>query len=224
MPGEVRVVIVYPDGSRTPLDDDDLLETGRMIMGEGGAESPDEAAAIIWTLIQRKWWGTGMPTPNPSRFGGLTWTSHIRAFSQPINPIWRDPNSASCRDHPTQCSAETIAHRQRMAALTWQDMTPVVINAVQLLADGQLPNNVPGVVDFRAKDAAARGIIAADARRDASDIAGSLANAYFYSRQGTSKAWAARGIAFTGGLDLTTGILASLFPGGRAFISGALRT
>lgn len=223
MPADARLTITYPDGGRVVLDDNDLLWSGRMIMGEGGANSPEEAAAILWTLIQRKWWGTGMPTPNPRAFAGYrSWTSYIQSFSQPINPIWADPSSAVCRANPSQCTASAIAHRARMAALSWSDLSPTVQDTLAAFAAGQLGNPVPGVVDFRAKDATARAIIANDPLRDASAVAGGLQNAYLYSRGGKSAEWGGAGIAFDSGLDPTAALVAALIPGGRRFLAGVL--
>lgn len=220
MPGDPQLVITYPDGSRTVLDQDDVLWTGRMVMGEGGANSEEEAAAIIWTLIQRKWWGTGMPRPNPRAFAGYrTWTSYIQSFSQPINPIWLDPTSAVCRAHPMNCGAGVIAHRQRMSSLRWDDLTPTVQGVLGQFVAGTLPNPVPGVVDFRANDGTAAAIIADDPSRDAH---AGLQNVYLYSRSGKSRDWAGGGISFDAGLDQTAAVIASLFPGGRRFLAGVL--
>lgn len=222
VPTDVQLVITYPDGGRTVLDSQDLLWSGRMIMGEGGANSPEEAAAILWTLVQRKWWGTGMPTPNPHAFAGYrSWTTYIQSFSQPINPIWLDPTSHVCQVNPSACTPGVIAHRQRMSALGWDDLTPTVQNALAAFAAGTLVNPVPGVVDFRANDGTARAIIAADPLRDAQ---AGLQNVYLYARGGKSRDWGGAGISFDSGLDPTAAVVASLIPGGRRFLAGVLGT
>jgi len=218
--------IVYPDGSRVALTANDLLWTARMVRGEGGANvTSEEAAAIIWTLIQRRWWGTGMPTANPRAFAGYrTWTSFIQTFSQPINPIWRrDGSRCAGRPQTGDCATAKLALRDRYASMPWTDpaLTEVIRTAVELLARGSLQNNVPGVVDFRANDGQAAAILASDPARSAAAVTSGMQNVYFYSRTGSSRVWAGSGIYLEPPIpaDSVTMTFASLVPGADRYIA-----
>lgn len=208
------VEIRYPNGTTVPFTAADKLWTARMVYGEGG-DTPAEASAIIWTLVQRKYWGTGMETRNPRAFAGYSWRDFIRTFSQPINPLWYR-GGVKCRPGGPEvgtrgCDEVRLRRRDVLRTMRWEDIPAVAREATEAFIAGTLPNNAPGVIDFAA----------GDTRNDKPRAPLGLDNVYFYSRGATSREWGGAGISIStaGGTGSGIGgLLLSLVPGG----SGAL--
>jgi hypothetical protein len=138
--------ILGPDGWDYQLTTTDVVWAARMVVGEGA----EDASAILWTMTQR--------------FGGLqawdTFTELLRAYSQPINPLWyRDgaccaPGATGC---PTRnsagspaCSERAFARRTRITNLAWDEIPAHVRRTVLQWARAELPNPVPQAVHFAA--------------------------------------------------------------------------
>lgn len=128
-----------------PLTEEDLIWLARAVHGEGG-----DPATVIWALASR-WVFLRL-------YQGLdaypTFTSFIRAYSQPVNPRWLR-GGAFCqpggRGHGTAaCSTTRTRRRARIQAMPldqipYDDAAPVVE-----FFRGRLENVYPGVTDFRA--------------------------------------------------------------------------
>ena len=211
---DAPVEIRYPNGSTVPFTAADKLWTARMVYGEGG-DTPAEASAIIWTLVQRKYWGTGMEHKNPRAFAAYNWRDFIRTFSQPINPRWYR-HGPMCRPGGAGvgtrgCDEVRLHRRDLLKTMRWEDIPAVAREATQAFIDGKLPNSAPGVIDFAA----------GDTHNDKPRAALGLDNVYFYSIGATSREWGGAGISIStagSGGDRIGALLLSLVPGG----SGAL--
>ena len=122
-----------PRGSFS-LDDEDMLWAARMIVGEGGegAKLP-VIQSYLWAMANR--WHL---------FGGSwpTFTALVRAFSQPINPIWARDGSmcrAGGKYHGTKfCDEDKLRRRERVTRMPWDDVPIHIRTAVRQFAAGQL--------------------------------------------------------------------------------------
>lgn len=115
---------------------DDLLWAARMIEGEGGDD-----AATLYAMAQRF-----LFVLRPA--GHRTFTSAIRAYSQPINPRWLADGDKCAGRSTGYCD---VAHTSRRAALqraAWGELPPDKTATVLAWSRGELPNPVPGAVDF----------------------------------------------------------------------------
>lgn len=102
--------IRYPGGSYT-LDDEDLLWLRRALTGEVLKE-PD-APRIAEVLLNRYAYlrsvgNTAYPT----------FARFVRAYAQPINPIWMDVNAAGCKRSPNRCTPALLKKRWEHATRT----------------------------------------------------------------------------------------------------------
>jgi len=191
-----------------------------MLEGES-AHTPEEAQAVIWTLIQRRWWGTGMAQPNPRAFAGYrTWRAYIQTFSQPINPKWA-ADGEFCRPGGRYagthwCAPERLVRRALFSSLPWERVSPLTKEIVLLFASGRLENNVPGIISFRARD----GVDSAPlVPAGPEDIPFRTRNQFFYSAGKTSKAWGGEGISFIPTEKPIMMIIPTLVPGGRGLVA-----
>ncbi len=139
---------------------EDKLWTARMIDAEGGGTEA-EAILMLWTMIQRKYWGVGPYTvnrPEPRAFGGDSWTAFIRKFSQPLNPAWyRDgvycrPGGRDAGTPP--CEERRLVKREAWRHRSYRSLDPVARRVTEMFMAGQLPrpDAVIGVLDWRADD------------------------------------------------------------------------
>lgn len=128
-------LITAQNGWSYNLTPDDLLWAARMIYGEGG-NSP----AVLWTMASHL-----------ALARGSSFTNTIRAYSQPINPIWYADGS-KCRPGGTAvgsdgCAPSRLAKRAMIASLQPAGM-PAAWALVQRWAAGQIPNPVPTATEF----------------------------------------------------------------------------
>jgi hypothetical protein len=134
-----------PTGATYTLTDDDLLWLGRAIYGEAGTRQRG-GAAVAWAMAQN-YMMTG-PGGGP-RFAALpTFTALLRAYCQPINPAWMDPNGPKCQRNPAACTERHLARRRSISGMSWESLPQSVRNIVQAFAEGTLPNEVPGLTDW----------------------------------------------------------------------------
>lgn len=111
---------------------EDALWLARSVECEGG-----DPVASAWTMI----WRFAYFFRGRGRFMDM-----IRAFSQPVNPRWEDPNSGSCVRNPNRCSPALIARRQRCRTFEWSQMRHA--DLVQRILRAEVPNPVPRAIDF----------------------------------------------------------------------------
>jgi hypothetical protein len=132
------------------LTPEDRLWAGRMITGEGAAS---EAPAVLWTMTQLfAPAGQQVKYGHPNRFP--TFTSLIRAYSQPINPIWAADGS-KCRPGgdaagTANCDTSKLARRDSIAAMPLDAMEPAKRVVLDKWFAGWLPNPVPNAIEFAA--------------------------------------------------------------------------
>jgi hypothetical protein len=124
----------------------DRLWLKRMVVGEAGdSPSRESVAAVLWGMANYHMLVIG---PRGARPKFSTLTGLLRAYSQPINPIWASPSSSKCQEYPGSCTPAHIARRARVTRQTnfsWAVEAPLA----DFLA-GRLANPVPGLVDWRA--------------------------------------------------------------------------
>ncbi len=203
--------IVTPAGVRVPLTGDDVLWTARMLEGEAGTY--EEQQAIVWTLAQRLAWGSGrVANAGLARQfaspGG--WTRWLQGFSQAINPAWLAGGSRCPQPVPgTDCDPARLRRRAALATKPWANIDLSARQVALAFAAGTLANNAPGVVNFRANDAAVVGLPAAS-------LPFPVTNRYFYSLDSASQRWAGAGLAVQPPRDESTigQFVLSLVPGG----------
>jgi hypothetical protein len=115
------------------LTDDDKLWLGRAIFGEGWATA-EERAAISWALMYRF-------MLRPADKNTKSFTSLIRGFSQPVNPKWQDDGEICSDPKPYQesgCTPAKDARRDKILAMSWDDLPKAIREDVTKFAEGQL--------------------------------------------------------------------------------------
>jgi hypothetical protein len=146
--------IITSDGQfRVRLTDDDVLWAARSCAGETLSASHSKATAtdaadVLWTLTQRyiRWLVLDK---------NISFIDSTRGFSQPVNPIWLDPNGKKCRASPDRCKPDTIKRRRFLHSASWGDLLKDderrgtnVVYYTRLWAAGRLNNTVPNVTNF----------------------------------------------------------------------------
>lgn len=131
-----------PTGATYTLTDDDLLWLARAIKGEAGTH-PEGGVAVAWALAQN-FLMVGRRPPRTATFTAL-----IRAYCQPLSPQWADPNSEKCRSRPGMCTPDMIARRREHINMPWESIPRSVRDLVTRFAAGQVPNPIPGKMDWR---------------------------------------------------------------------------
>jgi hypothetical protein len=138
-------VMTGPTGATYTLTDDDLLWLGRAIKGEAD-ESVRGGTAVAWAMAQN--YMTTGPGGGP-RFAALpTFTRLLRAYCQPINPAWMDPNGAKCRARPQACTIQHLNRRRSISSMSWDSLSASIRDIVTRFAAGTLPNPIPDLTDW----------------------------------------------------------------------------
>lgn len=206
--------LVLPSGERIALTASDILWTGRMLDGEGGEGEGNEAekAAILWTLAQRRYWGSADgERPAPS-FAGMSWSSFLQGFSQAINPKWRAGGQFCPAPNADECSPARLARRARISTLGWDDLSQASQTVALAFFSGQLPNALPGAVNFAAGSSGySRPRVPTP----------SFNNTFFYSTGDASRQWAGAGLYVEPVSDTT--FVAQLVPGAQGLIDRILQ-
>jgi len=122
------------------LTQEDLLWLARALMGETEGSSDRAMAAVAWAMFQR--W--------QQKSRGKTFTQLLRAYCQPINPEYATLAGRGCRAHPEMCTVAHLERRRRISTMTWEQLPNVVRDLVERFGRGEVPNPVPGMVDFAA--------------------------------------------------------------------------
>jgi hypothetical protein len=205
--------LVMPSGERLRLSAADLIWTGRMLDGEAGEGEGNEAekAAILWTLAQRRYWGSADGPRPTSSFEGMGWSTFLQSFSQAINPKWRQGGQFCPTPDTGDCSPARLARRARLATTAWDDLSRASQTVALAFMSGQLPNTLPGAVNFAdAHSAYSRPRV----------YAPQFNNTFFYSSGGASQAWGGSGLYVEPVSN--TSFVASLLPGAQGFIDRIL--
>lgn len=130
-------VLETADGFRYQLTPEDALWLARAVQFEGG-----DRIATLWAFA--------------SRFAGFqrsgSFATFLRAYSQPINPLWDELTDEKCRRNPEMCTPAMIERRRLARTLTWNELSPRVTAEVAAFAKALVSNPVPGVVDFASYD------------------------------------------------------------------------
>jgi hypothetical protein len=71
-----------------------------------------------------------------------------RNYCQPLSPRWATPDASGCRSNPAMCTAERLAHRANMRALSWSALPAQLQNIVQSFSAGMLANPIGGRTDW----------------------------------------------------------------------------
>lgn len=143
--GQATRGVLVVRGTPIPLRTQDIFDAARMLVGEGAWECELHAAVVLWTVAQRQAY---------MRKTDMSFSTFVRAFSQPLNPIWAR-GGARCRppvdesDAP-YCTESHFQRRERMDALTWATIPESAKRFAMKWAVGAMRNPVPGVIDFAA--------------------------------------------------------------------------
>lgn len=130
---------------------DDLLWAARMVMGEAGSGAGGvHGAAVLWCMASRFAVARGFQS----------YTSLIKAYSQPINPKWAadgDFCRVGGRNHGTSdCSSDRLERRARHQTITWEEIPETVQSLVFRWATAQVQNPIPKAVHFAVPAVVAR--------------------------------------------------------------------
>jgi hypothetical protein len=138
------------NGNRYRMTNTDRLWMGRMVVGEAGESGWDDpataaakrraGAAVLWSVATRH-----MTKPS---FRGWTLTQTMRAFSQPINPIWASPLAEGCLRSPSACTPSRLERRLRITNAPWFSLPAGVRSLVNDFFRGNVENPVPGYNNF----------------------------------------------------------------------------
>jgi hypothetical protein len=133
----------------------DVLWLGRAVAGEVSDDPEDWAnpetmrggAAVLWALAQnlltvRRRSGL-LPPFNPGDM-----TRIARLYCQPINPKYESLTSSGCVQFPHRCTPRRLARRRRFRTMQWSQLPAGIRQLVTRWAAGQVPNPVPGLVDW----------------------------------------------------------------------------
>ena len=135
--------LVWSSGSYrvTPSDRLWLL---RAVQSE--SNKPDDRRRVAETLVNRfvylKSRGT---TAYP------TLTSFVRAYAQPINPLWQSTSTSKCRSNPRYCTAAMIAKRRSARTETmFSDSTTAAVSGalsrgITSIASSSVHYAAPGI-------------------------------------------------------------------------------
>lgn len=126
------------DGFRYTLSEEDFLWLGRSLDGEG-----PNVAGYVWAYVQ-KW--AGIPR---LRREHPTLAAFVRAYSQPVNPIWqRGGTRCPVPVAETDCDERLLRRRAEKSSLHPSQFAPEVKAALAALRAGVLPNPVGRATDF----------------------------------------------------------------------------
>lgn len=126
---------------RIRLTQNDVLWMARMLRGEAYGFGPTHYATVLYTVAQRLWY-------LPAFHNVDSFTTFMRAFSQPINPRFTDVDSNHCDRYRAQCTESYLARRNRIQNMRWEEI-PDELRAIAIqFAQGRLPNPAPLSIDF----------------------------------------------------------------------------
>ena len=138
------------------LTPEDILWAGRAVCYEGGWDPAD----VLWCMAQRYVHiGKGYRESDYQHFYKL-----LRAYSQPINPIWTSTGWKCKKGGPFhnkwQCEEERLDRRDEAQSISWDELYAKKKNKARLdtvlqWAQGNVANTCVGAVHFAAPDESA---------------------------------------------------------------------
>jgi hypothetical protein len=152
-------------GLRYQITDEDAIWATRMAVFETIGDGPtgrSDALAVLWTMAQLFAWRR---TNAKKRWGSSSFTDLIRAYSQPINPIWYAGGRKCASRSSGPCAPSRTSHRRKIATTSYSDLAvkkPNVTAIARAWLQGEssvslpgggtfsLANNVPRAVEFAA--------------------------------------------------------------------------
>lgn len=144
-----EAVILAPGVTYQPTMDE-WLWFARSLSAESGSREGQLAAG--WAMVQRF---CAFEQRDPATFA--TFGAMVRAFSQPVNPIWSavdacTPDGRGCCGR--RCTQADVERRLRIQARSWSDLRDRHSSAYELaqaFAQGRPPRNpIPGYTNFAA--------------------------------------------------------------------------
>jgi len=149
----VRNRTIYgPGGFRYRLTNSDLLWLARAVWGEAGTQTTG-GAAVIWAMAQ---YHATVMKRDGTRPAFSSLEALLRAYCQPINPMWASLDASGCQRRPSHCTERQLARRRQITNASWDQIPASVRSLVQRFAAGTLSNPVPGATDWGAFDWQAR--------------------------------------------------------------------
>jgi hypothetical protein len=137
---EEKMAAIYRGPRRGyKLTDDDVLWLARAMVGEAGEGINEQEAAALFHC-----WMDRLHLVN-ARWSQEGWSLRqlIQAHSQPVNPLWIDPDGSKCRQHPQYCTAAHIARRKRIQGLSRAQLEQIGSWRFALMAQaGDLPRTI----------------------------------------------------------------------------------
>lgn len=131
-------------GAGFALSAEDRLWLGRALVGETGGRDRRAAAAVAWSMVNR--W-----RQKQARAGWPTFSALLRAYCQPINPIWESLTSSGCVRRPDMCTEAMLTRRASIRTLSWDAIPTLVRQVVDDLEAGRLENPIGDRNTFAAK-------------------------------------------------------------------------
>lgn len=127
-----RVVAPSSAFNRT-VTEEDALWLGRALVGEEGERASRAAHHAVASTLIRRWAFASRSYPRSFP----TLTAMVRAYSQPVNPIWENRGDA-----------DAIARRARIRSLAWSQLPETVRGVVVALLTGAESLSARGAVHF----------------------------------------------------------------------------
>lgn len=123
------------------LTDEDIEWTLRMIYGESGNDLLD-GACVLWCMTQRL-------CSLRETYKNKNFTNLIRAYSQPINPLWyREGRLAKVYAHTMAATELKFKRREKIRDMKLSEIPVGIHKLVELWSEAKLPNPVPKAVHF----------------------------------------------------------------------------
>lgn len=145
-------VMSFPGVPSYTLTQDDAVWCIRSIWGEVNRSNRDwntsdvqkGAAAVLWSMANN------YMTVGRKRQIFPTFGEFVQRYSQPINPVWLNPNGEMCQRSPNACTPEKIQFRQSLRSKPWSEFPPEAQALVHAFVNGTLRNPIGSRTDFSA--------------------------------------------------------------------------
>lgn len=146
----IRNRVIYgPGGFVYHITDEDILWLARAIWGESGPRGGRPGAAVAWAMAQYHALVLSRQGDRP-KFSTLT--NLLRAYCQPINPIWASMSGRGCQRRPDHCTERHLRRRRQITNASWEQIPAPVRELVMRFVQGDVRNPVPGATDWAAYD------------------------------------------------------------------------
>lgn len=137
--GQTKRLLFLPVKPRQWIvDESTLLWLARMFVGEGGHDCYEHKARIMFYAILNRW----MFWDKKRKF--KTFLNLIRAFSQPINPLWQLGGKLAIKYHNTEfASPERLKRRAYICQLDWCEISLTLREVCDTIRFGYPFYNLP---------------------------------------------------------------------------------